>query len=112
MASADNVLIGQQNAKGIGDPTLATTINARAALRSTFDTSVQALDASPFPKATTDIATALNADASVESALGLLAANTDNVTNYNSTFDSVTSANATFIAANAAVQRDLGLTKA
>jgi predicted transcriptional regulator len=111
MITADNLLVTKQNAENIGDPALATTIHARSALRSTFDTTVAALDASQFPKASADITAVLNADAAVEDAFGTLAVNTDNVSNFNSIFSTYTSAQATFVAADSAVARDLGQTR-
>jgi hypothetical protein len=99
--------IPKQN-KASTDPAGATAaINDMVSLRQTFDTAVAAIT---FPDADkSDAQAVLSADASLESALGTLAANTDNIPNYNSIFPTTLSAQSAFTAADAALSRDLGL---
>jgi hypothetical protein len=107
MNSGVNADIPKQN-KASTDPAGATAaINDMVSLRQTFDTAVAAIT---FPDADkSDAQAVLSADASLESALGTLAANTDNIPNYNSIFPTTLSAQSAFTAADAALSRDLGL---
>lgn len=91
------------------DPSVSTAgINEGVTLRETFDTAVGAIQFPESMKA--DVQAVLSADASLESLLGELGANTDNIQNYNSIFTTMTSGEAAFKAADAALSRDLGLT--
>ena len=108
MNDAVNADIPAQNKAGT-DPTGATTaINDEASARQTFDTAVQAIT---FPASDqADAQAVLSADASLESVLGTLAANTNDIGNYNSIFDTVTPAQSAFTAADNALSNELGLT--
>jgi hypothetical protein len=108
MIDAVNADIPAQN-QASTDPTgAATAINNEVSARQAFDTSVSAIS---FPSAdTADAQAVLSSDAALEDALGTLAANTNDIANYNSVFTTVTTADDTFTAANAALSRNLGLT--
>ena len=106
MIDAENPLITEQNS---GVPTtVANGINGRILVRDTFDQAVQAIT---FPaNASADAQKVLSADAALKDALGTLAANVDDTSNYNTVFSNVTSAESTFASADAALSNDLGLT--
>ncbi len=106
MIDAENPLIAEQNS---GVPTtVADGINGRILVRDTFDQAVQAIT---FPVgASADAQKVLSADAALKDALGTLAANVDDTSNYNAVFSNVTSAESNFASANAALSNDLGLT--
>ncbi len=107
MNQAVNVDIPRQNTASTDPTGAAAAINDMASLRQTFDTAVAVIT---FPNAdASDVHAVLNADASLESTLGTLAANTDNITNYNSIFSTMLSAQSAFTAADAALSRDLSL---
>jgi len=108
MIGAEDPEISAQNADG-SDPTAQSNdINSRITTRQTFDTAVQAIT---FPSAAqADAQKEISADAALEDALGQLSANTGDVGNYNSIFDTVTTAEAQFAAADAALSSDLGVT--
>jgi hypothetical protein len=91
------------------DPTTSTNaINNEVTVLQTFDTAVQGIQLPSSADA--DAQTVLNADAALESALGTLAVNTNDVSNYNSVFDTVQPDETTATADQTALARDLGLT--
>jgi hypothetical protein len=106
MNTGENAQVAIQNGT---DPTATgAAINQRITLRQTFDQAVKAIT---FPSnATSDASKVLTADASLESSLGTLSANTSDTANYNQIFVTVTQDEATFAAADTALANDLGLT--
>ncbi len=108
MIAAVNQDIPNQNST---DPTVsAAAINDEVTTRQTFDTSVSAIT---FPAADqADAQAVINADAALEADLGTLAANTNDVSNYNSIFTTVLSAQSTFTSADAGLSSELGLVNA
>jgi hypothetical protein len=106
MSSGLNADIPAQNGS---DPTAATTaINNEVTVLQTFDSAIQAIQ---FPSSDqTDVQTVLTADTALETALGTLAVNTGDVTNYNAIFDTVQPDQTAATAAQDALGRDVGLT--
>ncbi|MFZ0129245.1 MAG: hypothetical protein WAL77_07465 [Candidatus Dormiibacterota bacterium] len=107
MVTAVNAQIAEQN-KASTDPTgAAAAINAQISARQTFDTAVQAITFPPADAA--DVQAVLSADAALENVMGTLAANTDNISNYNAIFNTVTPAQSALTAADASLSGELGL---
>ncbi len=109
LGTTDAPLITQENAARIGTSALKAALNGQKAAYQAFDSSVSAIDVSAFPSVAQDFRAITSADAAIENAYGLLVANADSVTNYDSVFTSLTSAQAQFSSANALVFKDLGL---
>ncbi len=106
MINAENPDITNQNSN---DPTTsAAGINGRVQVRQTFDAALKTIQ---FPaSAQADAQKVLSADAALESALGQLAANVGDISNYNSIFATVNTEESAFAAADAALSSDLGVT--
>jgi len=106
----NNVANAQLSAENgvTSDPSASSAAwNAQIAARQAFDSAVENIR---FPSADeADAKQVIATDTALESAEGTLAANTDNVVNYNSIFTTVTSAENAFAAADKALSNDLGL---
>jgi hypothetical protein len=108
MIATVNAEIPIQNTAQAHPENAATAITAEVTAYQTFDTAVQAITF-PTPDQA-DAQAVLNADASLESVLGTLSVNTDNISNYNAIFDTVTPAQSASTAADNALGNELGLT--
>jgi hypothetical protein len=104
-----NTVANAQTAAQNGTDPAATAAawNAEVAARQAFDTAVGQLN---FPDADrADAKQVIQADAALESAEGTLAANTNDVSNYNSVFSTVSTAENAFAAADKTLSNDFGL---
>ena len=107
-----NQMIGKTNAllPRVNSPVAATETagwNATVAAQRVFDARVQSIK---FPASLqSDADAVVSADIAAESIEGTLAFNTDNVSNYNSIFNTLTPARAAFEAADATLSHKLGL---
>jgi hypothetical protein len=107
MATAENLDIPKQNKASTDAAGATAALNDRVSVRQAFDTAVGAITFPDADKA--DVAAVLNADSSLESALGTLAVNTDSIPNFNLLFPTVVTAENAFRSADAALSRDLNL---
>jgi hypothetical protein len=105
MIKADNAAIAEENSS---DPSTSTAgWNARLAARQTYDKAVQGIN---FPSSFASDAQGVDsADVALESIMGTISVNTNDVTNYNALFAQEQTAEAAFQSAQSKLSNDLGL---
>jgi hypothetical protein len=105
MVAAESPHVTVQN--GSVSTVRSAAINQRVAIRLAFDRAVRAMT---FPvNATTDVRAVLSSDAVLEAVLATLAADTDDVADYDTISVAVAPAEAAVLAANRALSAHLGL---